>query len=341
MRVSFVLPGLTLGGAERMVVELVRAVRDEGWSVQVLATTRGGPLARPLADAGAHVRVLGLDPSTPWRLRRALTGFGSQVLHSHLAVADIVSLGAPRRIAWLTTVHNPGVELGTVRRRLWPWALRRTRLRTFVSRAVAEATPSPPGRVIHPSFVDPDRLPRPSPELRVRIRRQLGLADDAPLLVAAGRRTWIKGPDVLARAAELLGRPVVQFGSGAPLPDSAWVRWQPPTDDLWSVFAAADAFIQSSRSEGFPQATLEAMWCGCPVVATRVGGTEELVGRHGLLVPPDAPKELARGVREMLQRPDQARSTARAAREGLRERNLTRAAMTRTFLDLYRSMADR
>ena len=65
-----------------------------------------------------------------------------------------------------------------------------------------------------------------------------------------------------------------------------------PSDDVASTLAACDLFVQTSDTEGLPNAVMEAMAASLPVVATRAGGTEELVedGRSGWVVPRgDAP----------------------------------------------------
>jgi glycosyltransferase involved in cell wall biosynthesis len=84
---------------------------------------------------------------------------------------------------------------------------------------------------------------------------------------------------------------------------------------------AADMVVLPSRSEGRPNAVLEAQACGLPVVATRVGGTPELIedGRTGLLVEPENVEALARAIARLR---DDAGLRLRLGQEG-------RAAVTR------------
>src|SRR5262249_25814929 len=68
--------------------------------------------------------------------------------------------------------------------------------------------------------------------------------------------------------------------------------------------AAADVFCLPSHSEGCPNVVLEAISCGCPVVATRGGGAPGIVGAEGgILVPPERPDELAAALRAVLAKP--------------------------------------
>jgi glycosyltransferase involved in cell wall biosynthesis len=70
---------------------------------------------------------------------------------------------------------------------------------------------------------------------------------------------------------------------------------------LLAVYRASDVFVLPSLTEGFPQALLEAMACGVPVVATRVGGVAGLVedGRNGLLVDPASPGQICSALRRL------------------------------------------
>ncbi len=79
----------------------------------------------------------------------------------------------------------------------------------------------------------------------------------------------------------------------------SFIGWR---DDLPTVMAGWDVFVQPSLDEGFPIATLEAMAAGLPVVASAVGGLLELVqdGETGWLVAAASPGELATRLRELI-----------------------------------------
>ncbi|MGE3473275.1 MAG: glycosyltransferase, partial [Vicinamibacterales bacterium] len=79
---------------------------------------------------------------------------------------------------------------------------------------------------------------------------------------------------------------------------------------------AFDVFVQSSDYEGTPNAVLEAMALGSPVVATRAGGTEEIAfdGVHGRLVACGDAQALESAIAELCDHPERARQLAAAAR---------------------------
>ena len=78
--------------------------------------------------------------------------------------------------------------------------------------------------------------------------------------------------------------------------------------DIPELLAAMDVFVHPSESEGHPNAVLEAMASGLPVIAAAIPGVDELVrdGETGVLVPPGDPAELARAIGALLDRPDLA-----------------------------------
>jgi glycosyltransferase involved in cell wall biosynthesis len=86
-------------------------------------------------------------------------------------------------------------------------------------------------------------------------------------------------------------------------------------EDVPSLLAASDLFVLASRSEAFPNAAVEAMAAGVPVIASATGGLLDLIdsARTGLLVPPDDPAALANAMAACLDRPSDAARRARAA----------------------------
>ena len=74
----------------------------------------------------------------------------------------------------------------------------------------------------------------------------------------------------------------------------------------YAWYHAADLLVLPSHSEGSPLVVMEALSCGTPVLATRVGGLPELIepGRSGELVHPMQPERLAEKLGELLESPD-------------------------------------
>lgn len=164
--------------------------------------------------------------------------------------------------------------------------------------------------------VDVERFAPASPLERAALRSTYRLPA-GPLVIYAGRLVSIKGPDVLleawARAGDALaGARLVLVGDGEQRPAlEAQARQLGLGDrvvfagsqgDPAPLLRAADAFVLPSRSEGLPVALLEAMACALPCVATRVGGSAELIedGVSGRLVAPESPEELGAAIADSL-----------------------------------------
>ena len=107
-------------------------------------------------------------------------------------------------------------------------------------------------------------------------------------------------------------------------------------DDIPSLLAAGDVFVQPSRSEGLPLAVLEAMAQQIPLVATDVGGVGEAVkdGETGYLVPSEDPAALAAAVGRILASPDRGAALAAAANACVREEFSVEHMLAR-YRDLY------
>jgi glycosyltransferase involved in cell wall biosynthesis len=111
-------------------------------------------------------------------------------------------------------------------------------------------------------------------------------------------------------------------------------------NDVRPYYAAATLYVMPSHSEGSPNALLEAMAAGKPVVASEVGGIPEIVtgGRNGLLTPPRNPQALAGAIERLLKDPlEAARLAENAARETER---FTYQAYHRALAGVYQRVLD-
>jgi glycosyltransferase involved in cell wall biosynthesis len=88
-------------------------------------------------------------------------------------------------------------------------------------------------------------------------------------------------------------------------------------EDIPAMLREVDAVVHPSLTEGLSNVILEAMASALPVIATRVGGTPELVeeGRTGFLVPAQNPEEMASAVCRLLEQPERMRAFGERARE--------------------------
>ena len=170
--------------------------------------------------------------------------------------------------------------------------------------------------------VDLERFVPVSRARRAHMKRELGLRETDCLAVMVTHLVPVKGVETLVDAAATLPReaPNARFVvlGGGPLLDALRERARAvaigqaitfigDVSDVVPYLAAADLGVLSSLSEGFPNAVLEYMAMGLPVVATAVGGVPELLGADGdcgYLVPAGAPAAIAERVALLMSDPD-------------------------------------
>lgn len=150
-------------------------------------------------------------------------------------------------------------------------------------------------------------------------------------LLFVGRLSFQKGVDTLLRALARIGGSELRLMLVGDGPERASLEAQARAAGLagqvrfsgWQeraalpeIYRAADCFVFPSRDEGMPNALLEAMATGLPLIASRIAGNEELVlpGVNGLLVPADDVEALADALRKLLADPSARAEMGRASR---------------------------
>jgi len=147
---------------------------------------------------------------------------------------------------------------------------------------------------------------------REETRRKFGLTGH--LLASVGNLVPLKGHDLVIRAlAALPDTSLIIAGGGALLGDlerlakevgvSERVRFlgAVPQPALPEIYSAADALVLASSHEGLPNVIMEAIACGTPVIATKVGGIPEILTSHeaGILLEERSDTAIAEAVKAL------------------------------------------
>lgn len=304
-----IVSSLGAGGAERTVSELGAALAQRGWRCGILTLSGDQPdhFSAPPGVDRLRVNILfessGLSGTISANLRRSrllrqrITDYGSRTVVSFTDQINVrvlaAMLGARERLVVCERTDPTRHVLGR------SWRLAR---RVLYPRADAVIVQTQKVRDWARSWLRSDRV-----HVIPGFVRKLPETDHVtrdPLVLGVGRLSHEKGFDLLVRAFARSGLidagfRLVILGEGperGALQDMASELGLGRQFDLPGVvsepaswMARASVFALPSRYEGFPNALLEAMAMGCPVVASDCSGVRDMVqhGRNGLVVAPD------------------------------------------------------
>jgi glycosyltransferase involved in cell wall biosynthesis len=291
-------------------------------------------------------------------LRRLIRDRGIDIVHTHEYKTDLLGLLLARAegVRAMATVH--GWIENTVRERVYGLFDRRLLARYPLVVAVSEkirstliAGGAAPSRVrCLVNGVDP--LHFASRHDAAGARRRLGLPADGFIIGSVGRLGPEKRFDLLLTAAARLSpAPVVAIAGEGPCGPALNrqaaelgldLRLLGHQNDVRDVYDALDLFVQSSDTEGVPNAVLEAMAMELPVVATDVGGTHQILtdGVEGSLVPRRNVPALAAAICRTRKDECAARARVQAARRRI-EQELSFDARTARLEQMYEELAAR
>jgi glycosyltransferase involved in cell wall biosynthesis len=318
-RVLYLAHSLAVGGAEEMVLNLVRHLPAE-FDRAIACIDQPGPIGEEVRKAGAQVFALGLRPG--WRrpadvlrLQRFLHERAPTIVHTFLLTASLygrfaaLQAGVPIVIGTEVNIYErkrPG------HRAAERWLMRHTdaviasaeSVRDFYIRQISA---DPAKVVVIYNAVDWSQLE--VTEVRSSFRGAFGIPADAPVAGIIARLTEQKAHRVLLDAIrsrpELAPLHLLVIGDGElrgalveqadRLGVSGRVHFAGARRDLGNVLAAIDMFVMPSLWEGLPLSLVLAMGAGLPVIASQVAGIPEIVrdDHTGLLVAPGNTDALA------------------------------------------------
>ena len=370
VNILYVIDNLSFGGGERCFAQVIRSLPRTRYRIFAACKNQGifwerlkkyGVIGYPI-DMGSRFNI-----SIIRYLMIIIRKEGIHIVHSQGGRADFFARIAARLAKIpkiVSTVQMPveGYDVSPLRKAVYVTLDRFTErfvdkfivVSEALRRTLIEGHKIPPERVVR--IYNGIELDKYDPELysREKVRKELRIGPDEPLVGAIGRLVWQKGFPFFIRAASYVLRaiPNAKFllvGDG-PLrselermvgdlgmtKDFIFTGFR---EDIPEVLAALDVLVLSSLREGLPMILLEGMAMARPVVATDIEGIAEVVehNKTGILVPPEDPQALAEGIIALLRDKDKARRMGRAGRKRVEEK-FSVEEMVRRTQGVYESM---
>ena len=370
--ILYIIPRPEIGGAERQLLMLMQGLDRDLYRPHVVCLDGGGSLLDDYRGAAETCVVLnrrGMDMGTLRDLIAHIKRINPAIVHTWLYIANLYG-GVAARLARVPYVIASQRGLGIDPQHGW---LKTRQIKCFnrlIARlsdrliANARAVADPMYRVgfcpertrIIYNGLDLDI--RIAPEQQDPLRTELRIRPDDILLCAIARIDPKKDLATMLRAFALVAakHPTARLlivGGGFPhyqreldaLADELHIRQAVDflgfRTDPQAILSLCRISLLSSLTEGLPNAILESMALGKPVVATSVGGVPELIdhGVQGLLSPVGDHRQFARHICDLIDQPDRACAMGLAGQKKTRQ-HFSRQAMVQNTEAVYAELLD-
>lgn len=349
-KIMQIVNSLDCGGLEKLVVDLAVRFNRGPCVSSIICLDKGGDLAKEADKRGIKVIVVGrsngIDLFLPLRLAKILKSEKADVVHTHNPGPLIYGTLAARLARIKGIVHTRhGREKRPVSRFIWSMNDAIVAISNDAGERLSRFNHinSSKIKIIHNGidvsrchFVSRVRQGRKDGKHIIGTVCRLDHFKDIPNLIESFEKLltfftdaelWIAGDGDLRKDLEHIA-----YSKG--LKDKIrFMGWQSDIPGLMQQF---DVFVLPSISEGISLALLEAMACGCPVVATEVGGNPEVVidQKTGFLIPPKDPDKMADAIIKLLRDSTLAEKMRDSARKRVEE-NFSLERMVNEYEILY------
>jgi glycosyltransferase involved in cell wall biosynthesis len=355
IRLVYVIDSLDpSGGAEQSLTAIAPHYVDRRIDLTVVCLKGDQGLEDRIVDSGARAIALRTAATRPARIRQMITllrHMHPDIVHTTLFESDIAGRIAATavRIPVVSSLVNdsygsghlndPNISRPRLRAAQCADAMTAQLVRRFhaltnyVAGAMAFRLHVPPHRIdVIPRGRDSVALGECSADRAIRVRKSLGVSTEPVILVAA-RHEQQKGVDILIDAIPLVrdvvpdvrvliagreGNRTVQLKQQvSKLELEPTVTFLGRRQDVADLLCGADVLAMPSRWEGLGSVLLEAMCVGTPIVASDLPAVRESLthGQTAILIPPEDPVILAKGLLEVLTNHHAALTRATAARQ--------------------------
>ena len=350
-----------LGGAEHALLQIVHRLSSERFGASIV-TFEINQRLEPLSKLTGRLHVLPLRKTydlnaakMALQLRRILKLENITIVHTFFETSDIWAASIAK-LSGCPILISSRRDMGILRTRKHQFAY--PIVNRFFDRVLAVSDEVRAYCIQH-DHLSPDRVETlyngvdmaelDSKAAEGNARQQLGLPAEVPIISTLANIRSIKGIDVLVSAARLVrnefpeavflvvGRilepetmaALLRLVTSLHLERS--IQFVGEMTNPFPVLRASNVFCLPSRNEGFSNALIEAMGCGLPCVATRVGGNAEALqeGKSGYLVASEDSEAMADRILRLLRDPVMARRMGETARETVKARFSIDAMMNR------------
>jgi glycosyltransferase involved in cell wall biosynthesis len=355
LRIAFVISDLGYGGAQRQLSILAPALKEIADPRVYCLSEIVEPFSPKITGRGVSVTTFerrgNVDPGRLLALSRRLAEDGVDIVHGFLDASNIYAALAARRnrLPCVLSLRAQTHFIGGLKKWILCRLLRRADRVTVNSRAgsryLADRVGVPADRIVLvPNAVVP---PPPAP------KKQSG----PPTVGFVGRLVELKRVDLLIDAFALVAERspearLVILGDGPERTslearaDGLGIRdrveFAGNVDDVDKRLAGLDCLVLPSRSEGFPNAAMEAIAAGIPVIASPAGDVGEIVrpGETGFLLEEDTPRALGDLVVRVLG-DESFRARVRETGPGLVASGYSVEAAVEILMEIYTDLARR